>query len=254
MKWSFDARIRRADGLAKKYPATREMLTFYRELAAFQSPIFESLQARGETDLRSLAPYFPQLIDIVARSGPAGLAQSGHERIGNVADGEELLLSAWEEGVAHTLAADPYGRFFARVLLQPYAEYLATRSGSRDQPESTVCPFCSSWPVAGVLHGEGDGAKRWLLCAVCSTEWPFRRVLCWNCGEEDKDKLPIYTAQEFDAVRVEACETCHIYLKSVDLTKDGHAVPMVDELAAVALDIWADEHGYGKLQTNLLGM
>ena len=108
--------------------------------------------------------------------------------------------------------------------------------------------------MAGVLRGEGDGAKRWLLCAVCSTEWPFRRVLCWNCGEENKDKLPIYTAAEFPAVRVDACDNCHIYLKSIDLTKDGHAVPLVDEIATVALDIWAEEHGYGKLETNLLGM
>ncbi len=108
--------------------------------------------------------------------------------------------------------------------------------------------------MLAVLHGEGEGAKRWLLCAVCSTEWPFRRVLCWNCGEENKDKLPIYTAAEFDAVRVEACDTCHVYLKSLDLTKDGHAVPIVDEIAAVALDIWAEEHEYAKLETNLLGM
>ncbi len=105
-----------------------------------------------------------------------------------------------------------------------------------------------------MLHGEGDGAKRWLLCAVCSTEWPFRRVLCWNCGEENKDKLPIYTAAEFPAVRVDACDNCHIYLKSIDLTTDGHAVPLVDEIAAVALDIWAEEHEYSKLETNLLGM
>jgi formate dehydrogenase maturation protein FdhE len=40
----------------------------------------------------------------------------------------------------------------------------------------------------------------------------------------------------------------------VDLTRNGHAVPAVDELATVALNIWADEHGYVKLETNLLGM
>lgn len=178
-----------------------------------------------------------------------GLADKGRSRLN-----PELLQAAWEDGVAHTQAVDPYGRFFARVLLQPYAEYLASRGDVQAEPESRTCPFCSSWPLAGVLHGEGEGAKRWLLCSVCSTEWPFRRVLCWNCGEEHKDKLPIYTAAEFDAIRVDACDTCRIYLKSVDLTKDGHAVPIVDEIATVALDIWAEEHGYSKLETNLLGM
>ena len=254
MKWSFDARIRRAAELALKYPAAGDLLTFYRELALFQKPIFEALRSTAETDVRALAPYFTPLIELVARHGPAHLADQGKARLHDPAAVEALLQSAWEDGAAHTLAADPYGRFFARVLLQPYAEYLASRGEVQASPENRTCPFCSSWPVAGVLRGEGDGAKRWLLCAVCSTEWVFRRVLCWNCGEEDKDRLPIYKAEEFASVRVDACDTCHIYLKSVDLTKDGHAVPMVDEIAAVALDIWAEEHGYSKLEPNLLGM
>jgi len=249
MKWGFDARIRRAAELASRYPAAAEPLSFYRELALFQKPIFETLRSTGETDVRALAAYFGPLIELVARCGPEGLAAQATER-----RPDELIRTAWEGGIAHTLAADPYSRFFTGVLLQPYAEYLASRGDVQVRPESRTCPFCSSWPVAGVLHGEGEGAKRWLLCAVCSTEWPFRRVLCWNCGEENKDKLPIYQAPEFDAVRMDACDTCHIYLKSVDLTKDGHAVPMVDEIATVALDIWAEEHGYDKLQQNLLGM
>jgi len=254
MKWSFDARIRRAEQLAGSHAPARELLDFYRELAVFQSRIFESVRSGGETDVRAIARYFPELIDVVTHGGPAGLGERGQERIPDARAGVELVESAWQDGAAQSLAADPIGRFFARVLLQPYAEYLASRGDVQAAPESPTCPFCGSWPVAGVLRGEGDGAKRWLLCATCSTEWPFRRVLCWNCTEENKDKLPIYSAAEFPAVRVDACDTCHVYFKSVDLTKDGHAVPMVDEIATVALDIWAEEHGYGKLQQNLLGM
>jgi FdhE protein len=249
MKWSFDDRIRRAAELGPTYPAAADVLAFYRQLALFQKLIFQELQAKGETDLRALTPYFKQLIELVDRHGPNGLASQGKDRLS-----VELIETAWEEGTGQTLAADPYGRFFARVLLQPYAVYLASRGDVRAEPESRTCPFCSSRPVAGVLRGEGDGAKRWLLCAVCSTEWPFRRVLCWSCGEENKDKLPIFTAPEFPAVRVDACDTCRVYLKSVDLTKDGHAVPMVDEIASLALDIWAEENGYSKLEPNLLGM
>ena len=249
MKWGFDVRARRAAELASRHPAAADLLAFYRELALFQKPIFEALQTTGETDVTVLAGYFPELLELVRRSGPEGLAAHGEPRLNR-----ELLHSAWEGGVAHTLAADPYGRFFARVLLQPYAEYLALRGQVEMTPESRICPFCSAWPVAGVLRGEGEGAKRWLLCAVCSAEWPFRRVLCFNCGEENKDRLPIYRAAEFDAVRVDACDNCRIYLKSVDLTRDGRVVPMVDEIAAVALDIWAEEHGYSKLEPNLLGM
>jgi FdhE protein len=66
--------------------------------------------------------------------------------------------------------------------------------------------------------------------------------------------LPVYAAAQIDYVRVEACDTCHTYLKSVDLTKDGFAVPGVDEIATVALNLWAEEHGYTKIETNVLGM
>jgi len=254
MKWSLDARIARATKLSETYPAARELLTFYRELALFQKPLFQAFATNRETDVRSLLRYFPDLIELVSRAGPAAIAERATTRLRDPAGWEELLQASWQGEGAGGLAADPTGRFFARVLLQPYAEYLASRGDTQGEPESRTCPFCNAWPVAGVLRGEGDGAKRWLLCSVCSTEWPFRRVLCWSCGEENKDQLPIYTAAQFEAVRVEACDTCHTYLKSVDLTKDGHAVPVVDEIATVALNIWAEEHGYTKLEANLLGM
>jgi formate dehydrogenase maturation protein FdhE len=54
-------------------------------------------------------------------------------------------------------------------------------------------------------------------------------------------------------VRVEACDTCHYYLKSIDLTVDGLAIPLVDEVATVPLDLWAGEHGYKKAEANLMG-
>lgn len=73
-------------------------------------------------------------------------------------------------------------------------------------------------------------------------------------GEETVEKLAIYTANQFDHVRVEACDTCHYYIKTVDLTKNGLAVPVVDELATIPLNLWAQEHRYVKLQANLLGI
>lgn len=43
--------------------------------------------------------------------------------------------------------------------------------------------------------------------------------------------------------RVEECETCGCYLKTVDLRKDGLAVPVVEDVATVELDVWAEERG-----------
>jgi FdhE protein len=249
MKASLDDRIARATELAKTHPEARELLSFYRELALFQKPVYEEFRSSGETDMRALLRHFPALLRLVRRTGPEALADFGAEHLSSPDAQVELLLACWEGGTD-----DDAARFYARVLLQPYAEHLALR-GKIDLEETTaICPFCSARPVAGVLRGEGDGAKRWMLCSLCATEWPYLRVVCPNCGERDKDNLPVYTATDFDHVRVEACDRCRTYVKSVDLTRNGRAVPVVDELATVALNIWAEEHGYAKLESNLLGL
>jgi formate dehydrogenase maturation protein FdhE len=40
----------------------------------------------------------------------------------------------------------------------------------------------------------------------------------------------------------------------VDLSEYGLAVPVVDELAALPLDVWAMEQGYRKVEPNLAGI
>jgi FdhE protein len=254
MKASFDNRIHRASELAQTYPSAASILSFYRELAQFQKSVSEDVQTNAITDARVLTRHFPALLDLMGRVGAQPIAEFGHEHLQSHAVQEELLLAFWENGPLNELTGIEAARFFARVLLQPYAEYLASRGDIALDNAAPTCPFCNARPVAAVLRGEGDGAKRWLLCSLCATEWQYRRVICPACGEENKEKLPIYVASEFEYVRVDACESCHTYIKSVDLTKNGHAVPVVDEIATVPLNIWAEEHGYWKLEPNLLGM
>jgi FdhE protein len=247
---SYDARIARAAHLAFSNSNAGPLLRFYSELARFQKPIFADLESKQQTDLRALVCWFPKLIELVSVSGTDLLAKFASENLGDAEAELTLLAAVWEGGEA----LEPAARFYGRVLVQPYAEYLASRGDVQAIGAGSTCPFCNGRPVAGVLRGEGDGGKRWLLCSLCSTEWEYRRVICPGCGEENKDKLPIYRAGEFPAARVDACDTCHTYLKSIDLTKDGHAIALVDEIATVALSIWAEEHGYVKLETNLLGI
>jgi len=150
---------------------------------------------------------------------------------------------------------DPAEALLSWMFLQPYAEYLADHT-EWTAPSGTpsVCPLCGGKPQVGALRPEGDGGKRSLICSLCGTEWAYRRMVCPACGEEDVHKLSVYTAKEFGHVRVETCEACHSYIKTVDLTKDGLAVPVVDELATIPLNLWANEHGYLKLQNNFFGI
>ena len=141
----------------------------------------------------------------------------------------------------------------ARILIDPYAELLAAKQTVLPSAAGNLCPLCEGRPVTGVLRIEGEGGKRFLLCAFCGTEWEFRRIYCAFCGESREQSLPVFVAEKFPHIRVEACDTCRHCIRSVDLTKDGHAIPVVDDLAAIPLALWAEEYGYQRIQGNLLG-
>ena len=244
---SWDLRAERARQLANTHAAAAEILQFYTAVAKLQKGVYGRLQSAQaqRPELSVLLPHFPALLSLVQRAGPAPLSQTAANLALNQEQWQSLLTDQ---------NADDQHAFFARALLQPYFEYQANRSGVATNSVQPDCPFCGERPQVAVLRGEGDGGKRSLVCSLCATEWDFRRLLCPNCGEETERNLPVYVAQEFPHVRIEACDTCHTYIKSVDLTKNGLAVPVVDELASVALNLWADEHQYVKLQLNLLGM
>jgi FdhE protein len=252
--FSWDLRIARASELAKTHPAVSELLGFYQRLARFQKSVYETVASSDEHDVASLVRHFEGLLALTQEAGsPALKAAATALEQASPEERLELLTAFWQHEVeSHQLCAEY--EFFAQALLQPFAEYLAERTNSSTEASPPLCPFCGSKPQLAVLRPEGDGAKRFLLCSLCGTEWFFRRVLCPNCAEENKDHLPVFVAQEFDYVRVDACDTCHTYIKSIDLSKNGKAVPVVDELATVSLNLWAQENSYQKLQPNLFGV
>jgi len=99
-----------------------------------------------------------------------------------------------------------------------------------------------------------EGAKRSLGCALCGVEWPFARILCPSCHEEDPKKLPAFSAAGQPAVRIEACETCRRYVKSLDLSEDARPIPEVDDLATLSLDLWALREGLERIEPGLAGL
>jgi FdhE protein len=264
-KSGWDQRVDRAEELAKSFAYAAEVLNFYRELAFFQKALYQSLESSAYTpveiagslpeswDVFALLPRFQPFLHLTAQAGPKPLAQLATELAdAGPAAWEQLLTDYWKGEIVEDESSLSRS-FFARAFLQPYAEYLAAGADPVTNYTRAVCPFCSRKPVLGILRPEGDGAKRSLLCSLCGTEWEFRRILCPACGEQDVEKLPIYTASESEYIRVEACDSCNVYIKTIDLTKNGRAVPVVDELAAIPLSLWAADKGYTKLQSNLLG-
>jgi len=94
-----------------------------------------------------------------------------------------------------------------------------------------------------------------LLCCRCGESWIYPRMTCAGCGEQSTDQLPIFAdAERLPHLRVDACQRCRRYLITVDCRKDPEAVPVVDELAALPLDLDARERGFTKIVPNLMAI
>lgn len=142
--------------------------------------------------------------------------------------------------------------FALEAVLQPIAEQLAAQIARNEHSSSSRCPACGRAPAVGVLREAGHGARRRLVCGLCVTEWDYLRVVCVKCGEQRFDALPVFSAEQFPHARIDACDTCRSYLKTIDATKDGRASPLVDDLATVALDLWARAQGYTRVSAGVL--
>ncbi len=260
IKDEWQQRIARAEELSTQYGFATEILRFYVEVARFQEKFYgenfsgaKSAAGNGEAFARplprNLSLRFGQFLTIVEENGTTALRDAARElRAGGEDSHARLLTDFWN---GNESGAPSPRDFFARAYLQPYA--VGLRRGMKWSGSTPyICPFCKRKPGLGVLRPLGDGGLRSLVCSFCLAEWEFRRILCPGCGEENHGKLPVYTAEELKHVRVEACDTCRLYIKTVDMTKMGRAEPVVDEMAAVPLDVWAAGQGYAKLQRNLL--
>jgi FdhE protein len=229
----WDRRAVRARFLADSFASAREILTFYAGLAEWQGRV-----ASQVTSFSSAVAAIPPLLEYVKTSSNHALAQAAREF--EIPQAERVLRAYWE-GQSDLSIND----FFARAALQPYASSL---------PEGLDCPWCVKPPQAGCLHAQGDGLAFKLVCALCLRRRPFPRTRCPGCGESAESNIASFTAPEFPHMRLLACETCKAYLLVVDLERDPAAIPEVDELAGLSLDLWAAENGYHKLQPNLAGV
>jgi len=256
--WS--KQIERADHLAAEAGGSRELLTFYAQLLRAQEKLYESFRKQHwlpagdlESDVPVVQSSMNVLLETVARHGPESLALEAQVLAAQPDTTVNILLDYWRN------PSDTH--FFAKSILQPYVHWLAetrtTPSGRELAGGERSCPFCGGRPQLSFLQTRESGAEsgnRDLLCAICLHSWQFRRVVCANCGEERPAKLGYFHSPEFDHIRIEACDSCKHYLKGIDLTRLGLAEPLVDEIYGAPLDLWAREHGYTKIELNLVGV
>jgi formate dehydrogenase accessory protein FdhE len=267
---TWDTRIARAQALADVRPAAREALTFFAALAQRQKALVEGEPSGSQTrdveieprsliealDFDSVLDAIPDFLFWLSSNAPAPLRDLAASLRG-------VHRADWRHGLHLYLASDgrnlddPAAAFVMQAVVQPFAERCAMRSATpslETRCSPSRCPFCGALPVVGVLREESHGARRTLVCSLCLSERDYLRVVCPSCGEQEFDALPIYTADRFEHVRIDACDRCRHYLKTIDLTKDGLAVPLVDDIASVSLDLWARDRAYVRLRANVLAL
>jgi formate dehydrogenase accessory protein FdhE len=264
---AFERRASRAETLAEVSDAAGAPLKFaavlYRAQAAIAGAIASAHQERsltGRLDLDSagFVEAMRGLLRSAAEAAPAELAAVARERAQEEPTSLcSRLASSWTD---RRVAPIDY---LSRTLLRPYLEMLAALHIRPDEPtpppldeRRESCPFCGGPPWIAARRGgsDSDGAQRYLGCALCGGQWIMNRLRCPACSEENPDKLPCFRSDRYPAVRIEACETCRSYVKSLDLTEDGRLIPEVDDLVSLAMDLWAIEKGFTRIEPGLAGV
>ena len=271
-------RRRRVAQLRSRRGYARQLLDFYGALLDVQETSFhrarEAAPAMSQVAAFAAVVVAPSVIDISVAVGPERMRSDLMNHLG--VRTARQMIETWMRGDEQTLVE----RFLARAALGPVLEALPDARAACGGPRDALhCPECGGPPQLSYLGPAPEDlatGRRQLLCARCTGSWGFNRMRCAGCGDETSAHLPIFSevgttsgergsvvrgltrpAPPADAMfphaRIEACETCHRYLLSFDLDIDRDSVPVVDEIGALPLDLFARDRGFTKITTNLMG-
>ncbi len=208
-------------------------------------------------DLAQARELFTALLGLLAQAG--GPAAQAAETLGAAMAAGELDLDAafaamprgddapfaeWRERLPESPRALD---FLVTSALWPglnlAAELLGPRLPENLPYERGNCPLCGSLPY--ISHLSGKEGQRFGVCSFCGFTHRVRRIGCTACGETASDKLKQFRVAEYPGVRVDVCETCQMYVKTLDYRElDKGLMPALDDMATVALDVLAQSHGY----------
>jgi formate dehydrogenase maturation protein FdhE len=251
-------RRRRARQLAERHAFAGEMLQLYGTLLDVQERAFlKTLDDRPEPG--ALAEYvaaevLADIADATVQAGPPPLVVAVRERLRDAAP--VALIAKWLAGIRQGAVEE----YLARAAVGPALEALGPIAGAACTGPigDGACPRCGGLPQLSYLSDAGEAlvsGPRTLLCCRCGEGWVHQRMTCPGCGEQTSGKLPIFAdVERFPQLRADACDTCRRYVITVDLRKDPEAVPVVDELAALPLDLHVQERGFAKIVPNLMAI
>ena len=206
----------------------------------------------AKLDLEEPKKFFLALLEIGKKRNPVETEQI----LKDIEDGklnyEEMVYDSFatseEEGAAEEADDDTIDllKFFVEESLRPSLEFVTDLYGERITKmawSDGYCPVCGRMPKIGrLVDAEG---KRHLFCSQCGFEWRFRRVKCPFCSNEEQQSLSYFTVEGDERYRVDVCDVCKRYIKTIDFRSGGEeAILDVEDVATLHLDMLAHEEGY----------
>ncbi len=144
--------------------------------------------------------------------------------------------------------------FLAYHSLQPSLELcavqLATYLDTAAVWRKGHCPVCGSRPGLAVLDAEG---RRSLYCSFCRHQWRAPRIFCANCENTRASELHYFFSEDEKDLRVDVCNRCRHYIKSIDQRALARPVYLpLEQITSLHLDMIAADKGYsGGVDLNL---
>ena len=141
--------------------------------------------------------------------------------------------------------------FLVRSSTRPSIEAGREQLRGEFDPETwrkTRCPVCGSPPTLSLLRG--DGGMRYSLCSYCGCQWRIDRLSCSVCGGKEQGALHYFYGEGEDACRIDLCDACHHYIKTIDYRNLEESDPCLEDLATLHLDLLAAQKGYRRAVPN----
>ena len=114
-------------------------------------------------------------------------------------------------------------QFFGRLIVQPYAQCLALAGVSPVDREMTLadnlCPFCGGAPQVSIraATSQAPDGTRYLEYATCRAHGRSVRRSARTAARPTRG-VSVTISEWHDHIRVDTCDSCQRYLKSIDLS------------------------------------
>jgi len=117
--------------------------------------------------------------------------------------------------------------------------------------EEGRCPVCNAAPSLSFLRQE-EGKV--LSCSYCSSRGTWHRIGCPHCQNRDARELEIIEVEQEKGFRIDLCNECKSYLKTMDEGLLSEYTPELLDIISLPLDILAQDRGYKRRSPNPIGM